>query len=64
MERKRETILDRGYIILMRKGNFYNWEIAQTKELAESYISHLQNVGYDCIVTSREVELNCLTNKK
>jgi hypothetical protein len=42
----------------MKKGDFYNWEIWKSKELAEFSITQLQNMGYDCIITTNEVELN------
>jgi hypothetical protein len=48
----------RGYIILTRKGNFYNWEIIQSKEVGDSYIAQLESMGFDCIITTKEVELN------
>jgi hypothetical protein len=50
--------MDSGYIILTKKGNFYSWEIWKSKELAEIAITQLQNMGYDCIITTNEVELN------
>ena len=58
MEKKRNATMDSGYIILTRKGNYYNWEIIKSKELAELYVAQLQNMGYDCIITTNEVELN------
>lgn len=58
MEKKRNATMDSGYIILMKKGDFYNWEIWKSKELAEFSITQLQNMGYDCIITTNEVELN------
>ena len=48
----------KGYIILTRKGNFYNWEIIQSKEVGDSYIAQLESMGFDCIITTKEVELN------
>jgi len=48
----------KGYIILTRKGNFYNWEIWKSKELAEFSITQLESMGFDCIITTKEVELN------
>jgi hypothetical protein len=48
----------KGYIILTKKGNFYNWEIIQSKEVADSHIAKLESMGFDCIITTKEVELN------
>ena len=58
MEKKRNATMDSGYIILTRKGNYYNWEIIKSKELAELYVAQLKNMGYDSIITTNEVELN------
>lgn len=66
MEEKRETKLGNltdGYIILMRKGNYYNWQIFMNKEVADLYIEQSKNLGFDAIITTNKVDLSFIINK-
>lgn len=66
MEKKRETKLDNltdGYIVLMRKENYYNWQIFMNKEVADLYIAQSKNLGFDVIITTNKVDLSFIINK-
>lgn len=66
MEKKRETKLDNltdGYIVLMRKENYYNWQVFMNKEVADLYIAQSKNLGFDVIITTNKVDLSFIINK-